>query len=266
MRIVIVGVGNLGGVLAERLLQAGFSADALSLVTRGSERSQRVCDELSLKPAELTAIAHSTVVILAVKPQDAVEVCGQVRSYLTPSTTVLSVMAGVSCATLQDLLGHSVVGRAMPNLGAVVGESATTYFVPPGVSDAQLAHIEYVISSCGKAWRVESESLIDLATAVAGSGPAYLCWLGEHIEHVARLHGLAESDAHALVLQTFKGAVAYLEQSCETFSTLRARVTSPNGTTAAALSVLCKEKTDDALRKAVEAAFLRAQELGRFRG
>jgi pyrroline-5-carboxylate reductase len=151
----------------------------------------------------------------------------------------------------------------MPNLGAGVGESATTYFVPLEVSDAQLAHIEYVVSSCGKAWRVESETLIDLATAVAGTGPAYLCWLGEQIERVALAQGLSERDAHAIVLQTFKGAVAYLESSTETFSSLRARVTSPHGTTAAAISVLSNHKADEIFHRAVHAAYARAQELGR---
>jgi pyrroline-5-carboxylate reductase len=149
----------------------------------------------------------------------------------------------------------------MPNLGAVMGESATTYFVPAHVNDSQLAHVEYVVSACGKAWRVDSEGLIDLATAVAGSGPAYLCWLGEHIEQVARQHGLSESDTHAIVLQTFKGAVAYLEHSGETFSSLRERVTSPHGTTAAAVSVLSNTKAADAIQSAITAAYRRAQEL-----
>jgi pyrroline-5-carboxylate reductase len=263
MKIVIVGVGNLGAVLAQRLLQAGFSAKGLSLVTRGSERSKKACVELSIEPAELRAVSDATVVILAVKPQDAAHACGLVKEYLASTCTVLSVMAGFSCAALQKLLDHSVVVRAMPNLGAGVGESATAYFVPPEVSDAQLAHVEYVVSSCGKAWRVESEHLIDLATAVAGTGPAYLCWLGEQIERAARDKGLSERDAHAMVLQTFKGAVAYLESSSETFSTLRARVTSPNGTTAAAISVLNSCKADEIVHRAVDAAYVRAQELGR---
>jgi pyrroline-5-carboxylate reductase len=262
MKIVIVGVGNLGSVLARRLLHAGFLPSGLSLVTRGSERSNKVCDELGIQPAQINVIRDATVVILAVKPQDAADLCRTVREHLSPASTVLSVMAGVSCATLKDLLNHSITARAMPNLGAGVGESATTYFVPAEVSDAQLAHIEYIVSSCGKAWKVESENIIDLATAVAGTGPAYLCWLGEQIERTAIEQGISERDAHAIVLQTFKGAVAYLESSAETFSSLRVRVTSPNGTTAAAISVLNNEKADEIMRRAVDAAYRRAQQLG----
>jgi pyrroline-5-carboxylate reductase len=149
----------------------------------------------------------------------------------------------------------------MPTLGAIVGESATAYFVSSNVSDAHLAHAEYLIAALGKSWRVSDERLIDLSTAVAGSGPAYLCWLGEQMESVARKQGLSDADAHALVLQTFKGAVAYIEHSGDSFASLRERVTSPHGTTAAALSTLSARDAADIVKAAVDAAFARAQQL-----
>ena len=261
MRIAIVGIGNLGAAIAERLLKAGFERQSLSLITRGSARSLEACRKLGVKPANMDEVATATLVVLAVKPQDVGEVGGAVRRFLNTDSTILSVMAGIPCDYLKSLLGHSSIVRAMPTLGAVVGESATAYFVSEGVSDAHVAHAEYLIASCGKSWRVSSEALIDLSTAVAGSGPAYLCWLGEQIEAVARDHGLSCRDAHELVLQTFKGAVAYLEHSRDAFASLRERVTSPNGTTFAALSVLAREKGEQVVRAAVEAAFIRAQQL-----
>jgi pyrroline-5-carboxylate reductase len=151
----------------------------------------------------------------------------------------------------------------MPNLGAAVGESATAYYYPPFLSAAQRSVVEYVVAALGRSWKVDSESLLDLATAVAGSGPAYLCWLGEQVEKVARENGFSEHDAHAIVLQTFKGAVAYLETSDETFASLRTRVTSPNGTTAAAIATLDSVSADDVVQHAVEAACRRAKELGK---
>jgi pyrroline-5-carboxylate reductase len=261
VRIAVVGVGNLGAAIAGRLLKAGFERQSLSLITRGSNRSLQACRELHLEPARIDDISYATLVLLAVKPQDAREMGDAVRQFLSRDSTILSVMAGVTCEHLSSLLGHQSIVRAMPTLGAIVGESATTYFVSSSVSDAHLAHAEYLIAALGKSWRVSHERLIDLTTAVAGSGPAYLCWLGEQMELVARQQGLSDADAHALVLQTFKGAVAYIEHSSDSFASLRERVTSPNGTTAAALSVLSAKDAADIMKAAVEAAFTRAQQL-----
>jgi pyrroline-5-carboxylate reductase len=262
MRVAIVGVGNLGFVVGKRLLSAGIARERLTLVTRGSESSTARCSELGIEPAELSQSSHNDLVILTVKPQDAAGVSRELGQFLDKQAVLLSFMAGVSTCMLTRSSGHESIARAMPNLGAIVGESATAYYVSPSVSSAQAARVDYVISSLGKSWRVESEEMIDLATAVAGSGPAYLCWLGEHIERVAREGGLTEVDAHAIVLQTFKGAVAYLETGAENFSALRKRVTSPQGTTAAALSVLDRAQADRCIREAVTAAFVRAKELG----
>jgi pyrroline-5-carboxylate reductase len=262
MRVAIVGVGNLGFVVAKRLLSAGIARDRLTLVTRGSQNSTARCKELGIEPSEISQVSANDLVILTVKPQDAAAVSRELGQFLDRQSVVLSFMAGVPTDMLAAVSGHESIARAMPNLGAIVGESATAYYVSPSVSSAQAAQIDYVVSSLGKSWRVQSEEIIDLATAVAGSGPAYLCWLGEHIECVAREGGLSEVDAHAIVLQTFKGAVAYLETGSETFSELRSRVTSPQGTTAAALSVLNQAQADRSVREAVTAAFVRAKELG----
>lgn len=262
MRIALVGVGNIGSVVAQRLLSAGLPLESLTLVTRGSETSALRSCELGLEPRDISYISGHDLIILAVKPQDAHETSRALGQFLDKEAIILSLMAGVSTVALARITGHQSIARAMPNLGAIVGESATAYYVSPTGTAAQIAIVEYVVSSLGKSWRVASEEMIDLATAVAGSGPAYLCWLGEHIERVAREHGLSDADAHAVVLQTFKGAVAYLEASSETFSTLRSRVTSPQGTTAAAVSVLDQANAGGRVREAVNAAFVRAKELG----
>lgn len=261
MRIAVVGVGNLGAAIAKRLLKAGFERESLSLITRGSTRSLTTCRELGLEPARPDDISQATLVLLAVKPQDVREMGDTIRQFLSSESTILSVMAGITCEYLGALLNHQSIIRAMPTLGAIVGESATAYFVSASVSDAHLAHAEYLIAALGKSWRVSDERLIDLSTAVAGSGPAYLCWLGEQMESVARQQGLSDADAHALVLQTFKGAVAYIEHSGDAFASLRERVTSPHGTTAAALSVLSAKDAADIMKAAVDAAFARAQQL-----
>jgi pyrroline-5-carboxylate reductase len=262
MRTAIVGVGNLGFAVAQRLLAAGVPSSALTLVTRGSDGSNARCRELGLQPQDVSQIAGSNTVIMAVKPQDSGEVSRALGPFLDQDAVVLSLMAGVSVVALEQSTGHKSIARAMPNLGAMVGESATTYYISSSMIAEHIERVEFVVSSLGRSWRVESEELIDLATAVAGSGPAYLCWLGEHIERVARDHGLSDADTHAIVLQTFKGTVAYLEASSETFHRLRTRVTSPQGTTAAAVSLLEQNEADKSIREAVTAAFVRAKELG----
>ena len=150
----------------------------------------------------------------------------------------------------------------MPNLGASISESATAYYPSLEITPEDLARIERIIAAMGKGWRVADESLIDVATAVAGSGPAYVCWLAEQVEQVAVEFGISPNDAHAIVLQTFRGALLYLEHSQLSFSELRKRVTSPHGTTAAALAILSQSQVDLVIQAAIKAALRRAQELG----
>lgn len=263
MRVVIVGVGNLGSVLASSLLTSGMSRDDVVLVVRDLSKADAIHGNVGIRPRPLPTLTSEDIIVLAVKPQDTSAVTASLRGSLPSNAVVLSMMAGVSTATLGDMLSHTLVARAMPNLGARVRESATTYYVPATFSSEQQSRVERIVMSCGQAWKVEREELVDVATAVAGSGPAYLCWLGEQIESVARECGLPVGDAHALVLQTLKGAVAYLERDGATFSELRERVTSPNGTTAAALAVLRRSEADSAVREAIRAALDRAIELGR---
>jgi pyrroline-5-carboxylate reductase len=263
MRVVIVGAGNLGTVVAKSLISHELSSDAVSLVTRDRSKNDLIHHAVGIRPSSLPSLTDEDMVVLTVKPQDAGTLGDTLREHLPPKVVILSMMAGVSIATLTDQLNHSYVARAMPNLGARVRESATTYYVPHYFSTEQEHRVERVTRSCGQAWKVEREELIDLATAVAGSGPAYLCWLGEQIEAVAKDCGLPGGDAHAIVLQTLKGAVAYLETDGASFAQLRERVTSPHGTTAAALEVLRHGEADEVVRRAIRAAFERAIELGR---
>lgn len=262
MKLGIVGVGNLGGALAETLLAAGFCRDDMTLVARRDGPSVGRCHLLGMEPQGFEALKGLDVVVLTVKPQDAPGVCSRVGSLLASDALVLSMMAGVTCSLISERTGHGAIARAMPTLGAVVGQSATVFYGSDACSSVQMSYVERIVKSCGAAYRVDREELLDVATAVAGSGPAYLCWLGEQIEHVAVSGGFSSADAQAIVLQTFKGAVAYLEHGGESFFELRSRVTSPNGTTAAALHVLAESNSGEHVRSAVQAALSRSRALG----
>ncbi len=261
MKLAIVGVGNLGGALAEALFSAGFCRDDMTLVARRGNSAER-CTRFGLPASGFESLRDQDVVVMTVKPQDTAAVCTQLKPVISKGVVILSMMAGVPCSVVREHTGHSAVARAMPNLGAIVRQSATAYYLDIECSPEQVLHVERVVGSIGLAYRVEHEDLLNLATAVAGSGPAYLCWLGEQMEQVAISEGLSTNDAHALVLQTFKGAVAYLEHSGEKFAELRARVTSPNGTTAAALNVLSESFSHEHVRAAFRAALERSRALG----
>ena len=265
MTVALVGVGNLGKALVESLLAASYRSEDVILIERAEGDRTALSTAYGCRvESELPSGTHlgaGDVIVLTVKPQDAQAACAQLKPLLSREVVVLSCMAGISCVTLVELLGTPKVARAMPNLGAAYQESASAVFIPSVLSADEIRHVLAIIDSCGKAWRVDAEELIDVATAVAGSGPAYVCWLAEQLENVAIESGFSPHDAHALVLQTFKGAVSVLEGSAETFSNLRKRVTSPNGTTAAALSVLQERVAGEHIRDAVRAALRRAREL-----
>lgn len=266
MRIVVVGVGNLGSAIARSLMHSYAPRDIV-LVERGAEtreslKARHGCHVVPELSADHTVKAGD-LLILSVKPQDATSTCAGLAPFVSPEAIILSVMAGIRIDTLADIFKTKRIVRAMPNLGASIDESASGYYYCGNtLTRDDVEHVESLLSRMGKRWRVTEESLIDAFTAVAGSGPAYLCWLGEQVERVAIEFGLSEQDAHAIVLQTFRGTALYLEQSALTFSELRRRVTSPQGTTAAAVSVLSEREADRSVRDAVTAACTRARELG----
>ncbi len=266
MTVALVGVGNLGKALVESLLAASYRSEDVILIERAeSDRAQlssRYGCRVEAEFPESVRLGSGDVIVLTVKPQDAEVACLSLKPHVSADVVVLSCMAGVPCEKLMMLLGTRKVVRAMPNLGAARRESASALYIPDSLSNEEVQHVLSIIDSCGKGWRVDREELIDVATAVAGSGPAYLCWLAEQLENVAVESGFSPHDSHALVLQTFKGAVSVLEQSSERFSELRERVTSPNGTTAAAISVLDERVAAHHVRDAVRAALRRARELG----
>jgi pyrroline-5-carboxylate reductase len=262
MKIAIVGIGNLGSALAKLLISSHDFHGEITAVTRGSERSLKSCQGLGLEGVGYEGVRGADLVVLTVKPQDGVAVCSALRDYLSSDVVLLSMIAGFRCSKIAKLTGVKAVARAMPNLGALVGESATSYFCEESCAATHVQLVEYIVNSCGVAVRVFREELLDVATAVAGSGPAYICWLAEQMELVGIEGGFTEAEARQLVLQTFKGAVSYLESVEGGFSELRERVTSPGGTTAAALRLLESERGAEVMRRAIDAALRRCLELG----
>jgi pyrroline-5-carboxylate reductase len=199
--------------------------------------------------------------VLAVKPQVMGDVLPTVAPMRDEATLVVSVAAGITCARL-GTLGPGPVVRAIPNTPAAVGKGMTAAFAA-GASAEQVRLADALLASVGAVAWVEEEALIDAATAVSGSGPAYVFHLVEALAAAGVAEGLSEDVAAALARQTVIGAGALLERSTLDPGTLRSNVTSPGGTTAAALSVLMETGAlTDLMTRAVRAAAVRSRELG----
>ncbi|TCU25399.1 pyrroline-5-carboxylate reductase [Rhizobium azibense] len=202
------------------------------------------------------------VIFLAVKPQVMETVLPPVKSAVGPKTVVVSVAAGKTLAFLEKHLGKAAMVRAMPNTPAMIGRGVTGAFANPRVSAGQRDRVHALLSVSGPVEWVSAESDIDAVTALSGSGPAYVFYLVECMAEAGRKLGLPADLAMRLARETVAGAGELLHQSPDDASKLRQNVTSPGGTTAAALSVLMAEKGMQPLfDEALAAARARAEEL-----
>lgn len=262
--IVLVGAGNMGGAMLTGWLKKGVtgsnivvvdpapSAAILSLINEAG--AQHVTEA----PSDLKA----GILFLAVKPQLMEKVLPGLNSLVGPSTVVVSIAAGTTQAKIASFLGESASVRAMPNTPAMVGRGITGAFANAKVSDEQRTAVDELLKVSGPVVWVDSEGDIDSVTAVSGSGPAYVFYLVECMAEAGRKLGLPEELAMRLARETVAGAGELLHQSSEPASQLRKNVTSPGGTTAAALNVLMAENAlQPIFDEAIAAARQRAREL-----
>ena len=261
--VAILGAGALGEILAGGLLRAGWSTDALSLAARREERCAELTERLGvvchLDP--VAALADKRVVVIAVKPKDVAVLLTQIAGALQPGQLVVSLAAGVPTSVFERGLGEVPVVRAMPNTPALVDEAITAYSPGSHVPEEALKEAEAVLEAVGKTVVLE-EQLMDAVTAVSGTGPAYLYLLAEALTDAAIREGLPRHAAEVLVDQTLKGTGALLAETELSPIKLRAQVTSPGGTTAAAVHVLEQGGFRAAIEDAVRAAAQRSREMG----
>ena len=263
-RVVFIGAGNMAEALVRGLVGPGGRPPASVAVTDPRpERRAYFGETFGVGGAadNAAAVAGADVVVLAVKPQVMPEVLAGLAPALPHGATVLSIAAGIRCATIETALGGAcAVVRSMPNTPALVGKGVTAIASGRWAREPQLAQAEALLRTVGEVVRVE-EQLIDAVTAVSGSGPAYVFYLMEAMLEAAAGFGLAPDVARTLVHGTVAGAAALAAASAESPAELRARVTSKGGTTAAAVGVLDERAVRGALVEAVRAAQRRAAEL-----
>lgn len=255
-----MGGALLEGWLASKVITA---AQLIILDPRPGKAAQTAIEAGALhliKPSE--AIESVKYFLLAIKPQLFGDLAPSIAEYLPQKALVISVLAGTSLAGLQDAFKEQRLIRAMPNTPAAIGKGITAYTKGPDVSARQIAMTETLLSAGGKVHHVANEHLIDVVTAVSGSGPAYVFHMVEALEAAALKIGLPQELAPEFARQTIIGAAGLLETSTESASQLRQNVTSPKGTTEAALDVLMGlEGLPTLMRETVQAALRRAKDL-----
>lgn len=262
--IGFIGAGNMAASIVGGLIAEGHAPERIFLNDIDSGRLNELQQQFAVHTSGHyeSFVGQCDAIVLAVKPQNMAQVCAALAPLLPkPSPLIISIAAGVTVARLQTWLGAAPVVRAMPNTPALVQQGASGLFASAEVSATQKQQAEALLNSVGLSVWLAEEALMDSVTAVSGSGPAYFFLLMEHMIASAETLGLAPHTARQLVLQTALGAAELAMQSSEPPSVLRERVTSPGGTTAAALNTFMEGGFANLVADALAAAKRRSEEL-----
>lgn len=265
MRVGIIGGGFMGEAFLRGIIRSEFAAPAEIAVAEKypgrhavlAEHGVRVTDDAE------SACIGAEIVLLAVKPQDVPAVAQGLRGAIPPSAVFVSIAAGISLGDIQRHSGHRPSVRVMPNTPVAVGEGAAVYLVADEVTNDQRRAVQRLLEGvCTAVVEVVDDDAVNLATALHANGPAYVFLLIEAMVDAAVRLGMKRTDASALALATVAGSARYAIETGTHPAELRNAVTSPGGTTAAALRELEAGGLRAAFDEAIEAGFLRAQELG----
>ena len=264
MKITFIGGGNMAVALIGGLRRQGFSAAGIQVVEPFEEARERLIAAFGVRcVAEVDAAAlNCEVLVLAVKPQQLREAVAPFRGKLD-GQLVVSIAAGLRMADISRWLGdYNKLVRTMPNTPALIGAGISGLFADPSVDLEGRTQAEKILNAVGSTVWIDNEEKMDAVTAVSGSGPAYVFYFLEAMEAAALNLGLDPYSARRLSIETFLGAARLAEQSGESISTLRERVTSKGGTTEAALRSFGANGIAGAIEHGIMAAEARGRELG----
>lgn len=255
----------MGKTYARSLLRAHLvQQDDLMILERGPEQAEKLRSENigTVHTDAAACLSAADLIILAVKPQDSAGLFATLRPSTDPQQVYLSIMAGVTIASIQSGLGVDKVIRAMPNLPAQIGLGMTSYTASDAVTRIELVLVQNLLNTTGKAIYVNSEHAIDATTAISGSGPAYVLYFMQAMIEAAKDMGFNESEAELLVAQTFRGAVELQMKNDLTCEDWIARVSSKGGTTEAAMNTFRATSVFEDIKSGAKAALQRAIALG----
>ncbi|MFQ5518462.1 MAG: pyrroline-5-carboxylate reductase [Mariprofundus sp.] len=262
LNIAFIGGGNMAEALIAGLRGAGHEGSSIVVSDPQQDRRDFLTRQYAVSCVKdnNSAVADADVLVVAVKPQMMQAALKGLSEHLKPDASIISIAAGVSTASLHEWLGEGAhIVRVMPNTPALLGVGMSVLF-----SDAEEIHklrAEYVLKACGESLRVEKEQMMHAVTAVSGSGPAYFFLLAEVMQATGEKLGLNKEMAVKLAAQTALGAGKMLVESGRSAESLRHQVTSPGGTTQAALDMMYEMGLPAAVRKGVMAASKRSEEL-----
>lgn len=265
MKISFIGGGNMGdailtAVLNNKLSQPQDIITSDVLETRREYLRQKY--GISVTGDNSAAVKQGEVIVFAIKPQNLAEVMAGIRGQLKPAQLVLSIIAGAGIRSLRTGLNHNHIVRSMPNTPAQVGAGMTVWTATPEVTEQQKKWAGAILGAMGKEIYMEDEKYLDMATAVSGSGPAYVFLLAESMVSAAVKIGLPRQAAETMVRQTILGSAHLLDKSGKAPAELRQMVTSKGGTTAAALEQFEAGGFSPLVTGAITAAHERAKQLG----
>ncbi len=266
VNVAFIGAGAMGTAMIGGLA-GGNEIDPGRLIAsdRNEDRLAFVRDHFGVRTTLCNgeAARNADVVVLAVKPQVLPTVLAELQGRIRNGALTLSIVAGATIASISSLLKHRAIVRTMPNTPAQVGEGMTVWTATPEVSGEQRAQAGTIVGALGRQLFVDDERFLDIATAISGTGPAYVFLMMEALIDAAVHLGFSRQDARELVVQTIRGAAIYAQRQPVHPAELRNRVTSPGGTTAEALYQLEKGSFRTIMSKAVLAAFQRSVALGK---
>ena len=265
LNIAVIGAGTMGEATISGLLRAELVAPARILAaTPRAERRRELSQRWGIATTDdnREAATWGDVVVLGIKPQMIDQVLPSLKGAFQEADLLVSILAGVRMRPIAEATGHTAIARAMPNTPAQIAEGITVWTASSGLDERRRGWAKTVLSAIGQQIEVEDEKYMDMATALSGTGPAYVFMVMESLIEAGVHMGFPRRIAAQLVEQTVIGAVRYANQSGKHVAELRNMVTSPGGTTAAALYELEKGGLRTVLADGVWAAYRRARELG----
>jgi len=262
--IGFIGAGNMAYALISGLINNDFPAENIAVSDLSSELLSQRKTEFNLKvfTDNTDLVNNCDIIVLAVKPQVLFDVCDQIKNDISDKHLIISIAAGIRSHDINRWLGKGrAIVRTMPNTPALLGKGITGMFANEEVSDEQKTNSEDIINAVGSSIWVESEDMVDAVTAVSGSGPAYFFLMIESMTKAGMALGLDEESANKLSIETALGAAMMAKNSSDNVHELRAKVTSPNGTTQAAIESFQDQDFEVIVSHALRAAYDRASEL-----
>ena len=262
-RIAFIGAGNMASSMIGGLLAKGLDAAQIRASDPGAETRANVAAEhgIELFADNAQAVQDADVIVIAVKPQAMKAVCQDLRPHLKPKQLLVSIAAGITSSSLLQWLGTQPLVRCMPNTPALLGKGVSGLYATDDVTQEQRAMADELLSAVGVVVWVETEAQIDAVTAVSGSGPAYFFLLIEAMTNAGVKLGLSHDVAEKLAEQTALGAACMAVDSDADAAELRRRVTSPAGTTEAAIKSFQASGFEATVEKALSAAAHRSAEM-----